>query len=438
MSAHLLVCGVGSGMDRSLALLKDMGLRLTVVTDDVSDRVRAAADRVVPAYPRDHERVRSLLAEITLPAVDAMFTLGYEAPWTVAALAEHFGCRGTPMRLALDCSLKDRRLEIFQARGVPCPRGRAANSVDDAMAAFDEIGGAAVVKPNDKTSSIAVAKLRDRREAPALIRAALEESASTRVVVEEFLEGSEHTVEGFVCDGEFLVTGVSDRNYAEKERFAPYFFENGDTLPSQLPADTVAKLIEASEKAVRALGLDNEVFSNDLLLTPDGRVVVLEVACRLAGSRFGSEIVPLSTGVNAVPNAVRLALGWPLERAELEPDGNRPVVLRFRPATGGTVRRVGPLDPLIARDARIYDVFWDMTLEPGMSLPVYRNGKHLLAGVIATGDSLADAEDAAANALSDLPLTLETGGADADDPVGAEGCRLRPMAAERGGHHGGY
>jgi biotin carboxylase len=94
---------------------------------------------------------------------------------------------------------------------------------------------------------------------------------------------------------------------------------------------------------VKALALDPAAFSADILVTVAGEVVVLEVAGRLAGARFGTELVPLSTGVNVLPNAVRLALGEGLRPAEFTLVCSRAVVLRYLPAEGGRAASLGDL-----------------------------------------------------------------------------------------------
>ncbi len=46
MTDTLLICGIGSGMDRSLARLKEMGMRVLVVTDRITEGVEKT-----PIYP---------------------------------------------------------------------------------------------------------------------------------------------------------------------------------------------------------------------------------------------------------------------------------------------------------------------------------------------------------------------------------------------------
>ncbi len=161
-------------------------------------------------------------------------TLGYDNPPVVARLAAELGCPGVPVEVADLCTLKDRRIAALDRAGLPVPRFSVATTADAALAALDRIGLPAVVKPSDRTGSLGVAKLDDRGTARAPVERALALSPTGRVVVEEYLTGTEHTVAGFAVEGRLRVTGFADREYGEKERFFPHFFEGGDTLPSVL------------------------------------------------------------------------------------------------------------------------------------------------------------------------------------------------------------
>ncbi|MDV6291129.1 hypothetical protein R2F25_37365 [Streptomyces sp. UP1A-1] len=102
----------------------------------------------------------------------------------------------------------------------------------EALRAVAEVGLPAVIKPSDQTGSLGVVKVDSPGAVRELAAEALRLSPVGRIVVEEFLEGTEHTLAAFMVDGELHRFGFADREYGRKEEFAPYFFEGGDTLPS--------------------------------------------------------------------------------------------------------------------------------------------------------------------------------------------------------------
>lgn len=406
MTERLLVCGLGSGMDHSLAELRSPSRELTVITDAPTDRARAAADTLLVCDPTDGTAVLAELSAAGVDRLDGVFSLGADNPPVISAVAHRFGCPGLPLETALDCTLKDRRLAILRAAGLDLPRFATAGSVREAVRAVAEVGLPAVLKPIDQTGSLGVLKVESAEAVRQGAAEALRLSPVGRIVVEEFLEGTEHTLAAFMADGELHRFGFGDREYGRKEEFAPYFFEGGDTLPSRLTAEQIEEVTETVRRGARALRLDPAVINTDILRTRDGRVVLLEITCRLTGARIATEVMRLATGVDPLPNVVRLALGRPLELSELRPTRRGAAVQRFLPADGGVVEWAGnPRD--VARRAGVHDVFWGMELTPGTVVPPFRGGADVLAGVIAYADERAAAEAVAERTLRALPLRFK-------------------------------
>ncbi|MFE6469470.1 ATP-grasp domain-containing protein [Streptomyces rochei] len=406
MTERLLVCGLGSGMDRSLAELRSPRRELVVVTDTPTERAREAADVLLVCDPADGTAVLAELSAAGIDRLDGVFSLGADNPPAVSVVAHRFGCPGLPLETALDCTLKDRRLAILREAGLYLPRFAAAESVAEALRAVAEVGLPAVIKPSDQTGSLGVVKVDSPGAVRELAAEALRLSPVGRIVVEEFLEGTEHTLAAFMVDGELHRFGFADREYGRKEEFAPYFFEGGDTLPSRLTGEQIEEVTDTVRRGALALRLDPAVINTDILRTRDGRVVLLEITCRITGARIATEVMRLATGVDPLPNVVRLALGRPLDLSELRPTRDGAAVQRFLPADGGVVEWVG--DPRhVARRAGVHDVFWGIELAPGTLVPPYRGGADVLAGVIAYAGDTAEAEAIAERTLRALPLRFK-------------------------------
>nr|WP_282549663.1 ATP-grasp domain-containing protein [Streptomyces rochei] len=406
MTERLLVCGLGSGMDRSLAELRSTRRELVVVTDTPTERAREAADVLLVCDPADGTAVLAELSAAGIDRLDGVFSLGADNPPAVSVVAHRFGCPGLPLETALDCTLKDRRLAILRKAGLALPRFAAAESVAEALRAVAEVGLPAVIKPSDQTGSLGVVKVDSPGAVRELAAEALRLSPVGRIVVEEFLEGTEHTLAAFMVDGELHRFGFADREYGRKEEFAPYFFEGGDTLPSRLTGEQIEEVTDTVRRGALALRLDPAVINTDILRTRDGRVVLLEITCRITGARIATEVMRLATGVDPLPNVVRLALGRPLDLSELRPTRDGAAVQRFLPADGGLVEWVGdPRD--VARRAGVHDVFWGIELAPGTVVPPYRGGADVLAGVIAYAGDTAEAEAIAERTLRALPLRFK-------------------------------
>lgn len=399
--------GMENSLDSVRRFVWDRRLRLAVVDGSTSVAAGSQSDALLCADPMDTGAVLAALADSGITSVKGVISLGCDNPPVISSLCRKFGCTGLDEETARNCTEKDRRIELLRNGGIPTPSYILASDEAGALRGIRTIGFPSVIKPVDGTGSACVFKLRGREDALPLIRRCFESSRAGRIVIEEFLEGSEHTVTGFSLDEGIVITGFSDRDYRDKDRFFPSFFESGDIFPTRLGDVMVRKTERVLAGAVKALGLRRTFFSSDILVSPDGEVFVLELTGRLTGARIATEIVPLGNGIDPLPNIIRLALGLDPVVSELKPTRNRAVVQQYLPSTGGIVEWVGDIGD-IRLPGNVYDLYWNRRPEPGMRLPVYSMASDILAGAIAYGDTIESAERSAKDALLSLPLRIET------------------------------
>ncbi|HUJ03095.1 MAG TPA: hypothetical protein VLW75_05625, partial [Rhizomicrobium sp.] len=194
--------------------------------------------------------------------------------------------------------------------------------------------------------------------------------------------------------------GFSDRNYEYLERYAPYFIENGGDLPSHLPQEIQEKVKDVVARAAAALGIVNGTVKGDIVVH-DGEAYVIEMAARLSGGYFCSREIPLNTGVDFLGAAIRVALGEPVEPAEVTPKYMRPVVQRYAFVPPGRVVSIKGADE--ARNiAGIEEL--RVTVKPGDQLRAPVDSNCSAAMVIASGETREEALAAANAALSKLAI----------------------------------
>ncbi len=122
-------------------------------------------------------------------------------------------------------------------------------------------------------------------------------------LAEEEISGRQLTVEGYSIDGKVHCYGVVDSiQYEGTSSFLRYQY------PSSVPADIADRLIDASSRVVRQIGLDNSTFNIEFFWDPErDRINIVEVNPRLSQSH-----APLFEYVDGVPNhecMISLALG---------------------------------------------------------------------------------------------------------------------------------
>jgi biotin carboxylase len=185
-----------------------------------------------------------------------------------AALAERCGTPSMPPHAARACRDKALQRELLAAARVPSARY--------------EIGLPVVLKPRGRAASTAVRIARSEaeiREAFALVRRAENPSIEDgRVLVEEFLDGPEISVDAWVLDGRVEPFAVA----AKRTDYPPYFEEVAHVVGPVLAAPAENTVRDVVAAANRALGTDRTITHTELMLTAEGPKVV-EVNGRLGG-----------------------------------------------------------------------------------------------------------------------------------------------------------
>jgi len=233
----------------------------------------------------------------------------------VAAIAKEAGLAGLSPDAAVRARDKYAMKEPLVGLGV-LPEFERVRDLAGLRAAVDRIGMPAVVKPAGGVGSKGIFELRDAASLePAmrhLLRIARPEFDSVfrqfagDLIVEEYIDGDEFSVEGFVAGGAVHVVAVTDKLTTH-----PFHLELQHVVPSGLPAGVTAQIVEHTTQIVTRLGFDSCTFHLEAKWGRRG-FRFLEVAARPAGDYIACHLVPMATGVDFFENAIRVAVGAPL------------------------------------------------------------------------------------------------------------------------------
>lgn len=331
-----------------------------------------------------------------------------ESSYTVARVAQELELPGLDPQIAWLSTHKVERQRAFAAHNVPAPKYAGASSVQEAVKKAEKIGWPVVVKPADSAGSRGVRKVNDAKEMAAAISEIRNVSNQQEFLIESFLQGSEHSIEGIVVDGEIIWTAFSDRNYDKKEIYAPYFLEDGDTMPTMLDADMEAKARNAANVAVQALGVNWGPVKGDILIDETGPKV-LEMATRLSGDYFCYVTTPLHNGINLLEAVMDLSLGLPINREKLKPVFNRGVALRYLWPKPGIVKKIYGIEEARAMKG-IHFVKWEprwKDLSVGTKITAARSMGERVGSVMAYAETRDDAVRIAEKAVDMIKIATE-------------------------------
>ncbi len=192
----------------------------------------------------------------------------------------------------------------FIAGGVPCAKGRLVKTAQETSDFVFPV----IVKPRDNSGSRGVKLCRNKEELQSCIDEALEYSHLDSVLVEEFIEGREYSIEGLHYDGKTEVIQFTEKKTTE----FPYNVELGHKQPANLTENQRNAIRDVISKIAKALNFENCPSHTELKINKRG-IFVIETSPRLGGDYITSTLVPLSTGINIEDQLLKIALGEPVD-----------------------------------------------------------------------------------------------------------------------------
>lgn len=293
-----------------------LGYAVALIADsvpvDLPTQIVTVVKKVDTYQPEAVDRaVEAIVAEHTVAGVVTWSDRDVE---TVSRIAERLRLPAAPVAAARLARNKYLMREALSAYPEIIPAfARVTNEIELAKAA-GEIGYPAVLKPTSASGSKGIFIVYDEAQLHAafdeLMRYTRPEADKVftgnpnELIYEELLVGTEHSVEGFVSDGEILIVGVTD-----KESSQPYRLEIAHLHPSRLPTASLDNVERLTRTVVGALGLDNCAFHLECMVAADGTAKLVEVAARVGGDFITSHLIGLSTGTSFYENMIRLATG---------------------------------------------------------------------------------------------------------------------------------
>ena len=239
--------------------------------------------------------------------IDGICTIASDvAAPTVAYVAEQMGLIGNSYECALRANNKYQMRKAFRNAGVPCPGFVCiSDAISDERLAIRELGLPLIVKPSDRSGSLGVMKVAREEDLQGAIEKAMACSFKHEVMVEQFIEGREISVEFISYQGKHYPLQITDKVTTE----APHFVELEHHQPADLSAAQYDEIYKLTDKALTALGVTNGASHSEYRITKDGKIYVMEIGARMGGDFIGAAMVKLSTGYDFVQGVIEVALG---------------------------------------------------------------------------------------------------------------------------------
>lgn len=326
---RIIIIGGGLLQAPAIQIAQEMGLFTIVADYNKNAYGMKIADYPLVVSTRDVDgNVRAARTLSKQMKIDGVITIGTDASTTVAAVATALGLPGNRFEDAYAATNKIRMRERFRKNNVPQPNFYPVWNYEEAKEAFVRLNKPVVVKPADNMGARGVMKISYENEILNGFNRAKSASPSGEVIVEEYMDGPELSIDMLIYENEIFVTGIADRIIEHP----PFFIETGHIMPSALEKSKIEDAIDVMKKGIKALNLKIGAAKGDIKVTKNGAMVG-EIAARLSGGFMSAYTYPLSSGINLIKNAIEIALGNP--PSDLSPKWNKVSVEKaFLPGTG--------------------------------------------------------------------------------------------------------
>lgn len=227
----------------------------------------------------------------------------------------------------------------FQESGIPCANGFILNSVDELTEL--KVDYPVVVKPRDNSGSRGVIYCNNLKEVEIAVKEALQYTKKGNVLIEEFIEGQEYSIEGIHYNGEHHVI-----QYTEKITTPlPYNVELGHIQPADLTINQKEEINSIISGIAKSLKFMNCASHSELKINSKG-IYVIETSPRLGGDFISSTLVPLSTGINMEDILIDIATNHSLQQEWQVLKFNKNSGIKYFELSDGVISEINGIENL--------------------------------------------------------------------------------------------
>lgn len=221
---------------------------------------------------------------------------------------DELGLCGISRETALKATNKHLMRIAFEEGNAPSPWSECFEFAEEAWQIYEKTSTIdMILKPSRNSGSRGIYKISKglkKTEFGALFERSKKESRDKTVMLEQFIDGPEFSVEIIIWEKEIHILAVTDK----KTTGEPYFVELGHNQPSCFKESLVHIIEQAAYKGVVSLNLNNCAAHAEIKLHED-KAYIMEIGARLGGDFISTDLTRLSTGVDMVEAAVNVALG---------------------------------------------------------------------------------------------------------------------------------
>lgn len=223
---------------------------------------------------------------------------------TVAFLAEKLNLKGIGIDVAERFTNKFKMREYASRAGIPMPKYRLCHNMDEAADFLNEVK-TCIIKPVDSQSSRGIHIVKTRDDIAKYFDDCIQYSnVEKAILIEEFIDGTEFTVDGVKTQDEYVVTAISEK---EHYTYNPNVAKRLKFTQTHNKYD-YEKLRRENADMIATMGLPFGLTHTEYKYR-DGKFYLIETAARGGGTKISSDITKLVSGIDCNRLLIRMLMG---------------------------------------------------------------------------------------------------------------------------------
>lgn len=275
---------------------------------------------------------------------------------TVAYIADELGLRGIGYDNAKLFTNKFAMREFCRANGFAYPEYQLCTEKSEAKQFLNK-NGKSIVKPLDSQSSRGIHVVENAMDIDEYFDDALQYSnVEHAILIEQYIEGREFTVDGIKLDDTYHVTAISKKaHYDYNPSIAKeLLFSNYD---DEYDYDELREINKAMVCEMNLpFGLTHAEYKY-----MNGKFYLIEIAARGGGTRISSDIVPIMSGINSNEVYINSLLGIK-QRISVNYEKDKYAMLGFFDFSEGKIKNITGIQNALSFDG-VVDIGLD--IKPG-------------------------------------------------------------------------
>lgn len=255
-------------------------------------------------YPISVTEKELILEKCKMIGIDGITTIATDLPMpTISFVAEKLNLVSNSIEVSKNATNKVLMRNQFLQNKVSSPRYIKKNK-DEVTTLPEYLKYPLIVKPVDRSGSRGVSRVTNKAELLEAIKLAMENSLCKEIVIEEYIEGKEVSVETISWQGKHYILAITDKITTG----APHFVEVEHHQPSILSEEVLLKIKEETIKALDSLAIYSGAGHTEIKIDENETPYVIEVGARMGGDFIGSHLVKLSTGYDFLKGVIEVSL----------------------------------------------------------------------------------------------------------------------------------